>query len=49
MDAATVTSITSAIDFMAILQGIGGVFVGLVLMKVALVYGRFLLKALGSP
>ena len=47
MDAATVTSITSAIDFTTILVGIGGVFAAVVLIKVALVGGRKLMSAIG--
>jgi hypothetical protein len=46
MDAATVTSITTAIDFATIIVGIGGIFAALVLVKVAVVGGRKLMSVL---
>lgn len=46
MDAATVSSITGAVDFSTIIVGIGAVFAAVVLVKVAMIGGRKLLSAI---
>ena len=46
MDALTVTSITSAIDFATIITGVGAVFAAIVVLKVAMVGGRKLISAI---
>lgn len=48
MDAAAVTAITSAVDFAAVVTGVGVVFAAVVLIKVAIVGGRALIGAIGG-
>jgi hypothetical protein len=46
MDAAAVTAITSAVDFAAVVTGIGAVFAAVVLVTVAIVGGKKLISAI---
>ena len=46
MDAAAVTAVTSAVDFATVITGIGTVFAAVVLVKLALVGGGKLIKAI---
>jgi hypothetical protein len=46
MDAASVTAMTDAVDFAAIITGIGSVFAGLIVLAVAIVGGRKLVAVL---